>query len=449
MRRLLWKEWYDLRWYLIGFLAGPWLVTRLGMLQKLLPREVYDLVFWVMAILLAFVAATRVSKDVRAEHMSVQWLPINRWVVWLTKYVPGLLVAVVLPMWMRWVVTVTYADPWAKGYTIDQGLGGPEVMSAIYACTFAASMFLPSMAAVLVGLLVEVVVGGYISYSLVGYAPANAFFAALAAVATTVSVGAWRRPAGATVRSRASSAGVGALLGLIPALCLGVLVAAHELGGLQAFIRNCDSYRAWQRSRQATFGRPWVCDGADDIVSADGRYVAHLTELWSNPGTRNRLVIVDAYGNQIEVPDPTAIPAAWMPNGRLLVYTGSMGREMVLNEFDPRAHRLTRLASFPPLRRDRTCAPIDGVFPDPSGHRLALALQPSVGSGQDIWALDLRTRSLRMLRPGVMLSGRFPQDFSWDDDALVVWRMGDYWRFPLDGSAPRRVTASMKEAPGD
>lgn len=447
MRRLLWKEWHELRWYLIGFLFGPWLAAWWGnRLNNGTPQSVSDPLFWAMTILLSFVAATRLSKDVRAEYMSVQWLPVNRWAVWLTKFIPGFIVAVLLPLWIRWVVTVVAdANPALVGMRIDQGSDGIEVSTAVYACVFAASMFLPSLAAVLVGIFAACTIAGYMSDLLAILLSANACFAAQAVVATAVSVGAWRRPAGAGARSRASSAGVAALLGLIPALGLGFLIAVHESGGLQVFARNYDLYRATQLSWYTTSGRPWNVSAADDIVSADGKYVAHMAELWTRPGTRNRLEITDAHGHHVEVPDPTAVPAAWLPNGRFLVCTGSMGREMILNEFDPRTNRLTPLASFPPPKRGKSYAPIEGVFPEPSGNRVALVVSPRVGIGSDIWVLDMHTKALRILLPGVS----FSDDLVWDGDDLVVLRMGDYWRIPSDGSAPRRVTVSMKEASGD
>ncbi len=445
MRRLLWKEYYELRWYVIGLVASPYLLTFWGMKQKWLPREVYGFVFWVMAILLAFMASTRLSKEMHANHMSVQWLPINRWVIWLTKYVPGFLIALLLPVWTRWVVTVVYADPWYRGYTIDQGMASPEIMSAVYACTFAVSLFLPSMAAVLIGILIVILSAALLPSVFSAFVPVNAFYATLAALATAVCIGAWYHPAGAGVRSRAISSGAGGLLGLVPALAIGILVAIHSLGGLVKLDTRYDKYQAWQSMRHRLHSYPWASLEADDVASPDGRYIAHMAQQWTSKRPGNILEIVDAHGRSVIVPDPTAIPAAWLPNGNLLVYTGMVRRRVTLQEFDRRTNRLTTLASFPPIRAYPTSLPIQHVFPDPSGARAVMLVSPRVGEGTDLWLLDLRTKAFKLLQPGWSLSGRLPGDFAWDGDSLVVWRKGNYWRIPLDGSAPKRIKLNAKE----
>jgi hypothetical protein len=443
MFRLLWKELHEAKWYLLSLLAVPWIVSLWCIAQKgIRPSEIYALCFWVCTLPIAFLASTRVQKDMQPNQLSADWLPVNRWVDFLVKFAPGIIVVVLVPTWLRFVVTVCAGDPGVLDHLMT------AVASSIYTFTFAVSMFLPSLPAALVGVAVDMVACGWSIKALPSYVPREIVTGALAAIAVTACIGVWARTERSSIKTRASGAVTGIAVGLVPVVVIGFLVSMHAAGGLQEFRTLRTEYLAQRKSEKhhrnsRRYPSPFT------QVSMDGRSIAFVTNV---PGSRDgstRLVIADIGGGRTIVPGSTASPAAWLRNGDLLVFTGTSASGIQLSRFDRHAKRLVWLASFPPCRGDQSLMrPIISVAPDSSSNNVALVVMPPNFGLPDLWVVDARTRSLKLVRRSFSTeqSGDY---LAWNDGSIVIVRGSDYCRMPLDGSRPVWITDAQKEVRHD
>ncbi len=441
MRRLLWIELNDTKWFVITLLALPWTFGLWAHQHLHLEAGMLVLMCFTGSILtVAFWGATRVLRDIQPNHLSVYWLPVNRWVGFIAKFMPGFIFAILLPAYILMAVRVITGHSGGSGYEVEAS------MACIYASSFAASMFLPSMGAGLIATVLDLIAAALILPRLPDYVPKDAVILAFAALMFAVCLGVWSRPASASLRQRASGALNGVLAGVIPMLLVGTLAAIWGAGGVKPLRTAYDSYQAAITSEAAMSSKPYVSPGA--VVSPDGRSVAVVTYLRATakdlgPGS---LVISDADGRQTIIPVKDASPVAWLSSGDLLFYTGRQGRDIYLNRFDRRISRVVRLASFPPhsgqMNRIR---PIISVVPEPSGDRVALVVGSATGDFHpDLWLLNTRTRVLRLIRPGLntVCEGSY---IAWDGNSIVIARCSEYWRIPLDGSRPMYVTDKAKE----
>ena len=440
MPRLLWKEFHELKWYLAALLLLPWAITLWAVLQmKASAKDAYDLCFWVCTLPLAVWASTRFGKDMaHPNHLSVQWLPVNRWIGFASKFVPGLLVAALGPAWMRFVVIVCSGDsvPWSPIM--------PAAASSIYAVTFAVSIFLPSLPAALVGVVLDMIACGWTLKHLPSYIPQQVGVGALAGIATAASLGVWARPASFGFGPRASGAARGIAVGLVPVLCLTILVSARYAGGLDEF-RTLRTQHAAQRKSAEEAMESHFYLMPPPLVSPDGRSFAYVVIHEASPYDRTTTMIADIANGRIAVPGETAAPAAWLRDGDLLVFTGTTGSGVQLRRFCRRENRLILLASFPPCAGDRYwMRPILAVSPDPSSDRVALLVMPPSGGLPDLWVVDSQEGHPKLIRRS--LDVKSPTDsIAWHDGQIVIARQSNYWRIPPDGSWPLRVTSALKE----
>lgn len=440
MRRLLWKELHEAKWYLLGLLVLPWAVSLWCSTQKgIVPNEAYALCFWLCTLPIAFLASTRVQKDMQPDQLSADWLPVNRWVDLLAKFAPGMVVVVLVPTWLRFVVRVCVGDPMVLDHLMT------ATASSFYTFTFAVSMFLPSLPAVLVGVVVDLVACDWSIKALPSYVPREIVTDALAAIAATACIGVWVRPERSSIKRRASGALTGIAIGLVPVLGIGFLVSVHSAGGLKEFRALRSQYLVQRKSeKEHRSSRPYQSPFAQ--VSMDGRSIASVIVSPGDPNGSTQLVIADVGGGRTIVPGSTASPAAWLRNGDLLVFTGTSGTGVHLSRFDRHAKRLVWLATFPPCEGHKR--PIISVVPDPSSYNVALVVMPPNFGLPDLWVVDARTRSLRLIRRSIRIE-QSSDYIAWNDGSIVMERQSDYWRMPLDGSRPVYITGAQGEVRHD
>lgn len=443
MLRLLWKEFHEAKWYLLSLLALPWVVSLWCILQKGVgAKDTYDACFWVCALPLVFLASTRMQKDMQPNQLSADWLPVNRWVGLFAKLAPGLAVAVLLPIWLRLVVTI------CAGETVPLDYLMMAVASSIYAFTFAVSMFLPGLPSALVGVAIDMIACGWSIKALPPYFPREVVVGALALMAVTACIGVWVQTERSSIKRRAGGALTGIAVGLIPVLGIGFLFSMHTAGGMKEFRVKRNQYLAQRKSKDSGRGSMSYASGGLQ-VSLNGRSIAFVKGVRGDSDNGTELVVADIDGQETTVPGSTASSAAWLRDGDLLVFTGMIGSGIHLNRYYRRENRLARLASFPSCRGDHVYTrPIISVVPDPLSDRVALVVMPPSGGLPDLWVLDAHKGNPRLVRRNIATKweGNY---ITWSGDSIIMVRQSEYCRIPLDGSRPRFITDSGKEVRHD
>jgi hypothetical protein len=445
--RLLWKEWHELKWYLAALALGPWLATLLlsSKLGYYRGEGIYSGDLMILLLVLAFWAGTRMPGETRPTRFGVGWLPIKRWKVWLVKFGPGFLVAVLFPLWVH-VVALYRVHPirYEEHETALMHVAANLACSiSIYTCTFAVSMFASSVVAIMCGYALTFMAPGV----LLVYAgiPLDMYQTLFSGIALAVGLALWTKGRGAGAVRRAGMA----LVAAIPGMALGVLVlavaAVINAGSIQAFRANLKTVVLWRLthilSRSPSYD---IWNIGQMLPSPDGRFLAYVHWLRDGRNYRRREIRVrNSQGDIAVLRRSLASPTAWLPDGRLVVAAHGNDWETALLEWDPGTGKVERLASMPR---------ITAVIPDPLGDRIAILAAARRSSGTDLWVLDLRSRRLKLLRPGLSL-GEWWQDDAvrWDGERLVFYRdfRRGYWSVRADGTDFRQVFPLPKEGHGD
>jgi len=452
MIRLLWKEWHELKWYLIALALGPWLLGLLPSSKLGYDRSgIWSLDVLLLLLILAFWAGTRMPGEMRATRFGVGWLPIKRWKVWLVKFGPGFLVAALFPLWIH-LVALYRVHPIRYGENETALMHVADNLAyalSLYTCTFAVSMFASSVVAILCAYVAAIYVVPAILLSGPIYAGVreSAIQVLLSGVALTVSFGVWTKGRSAGPVRKTGVTVVSAFSGL----ALGVLVLAFvgiiSAGSFRAFrveLYKVAEYWAMSHHRDGSYHVP----GTRELPSPDGRAFAYVCVFYDveTRGSRTaytyrtgEIRIRDFRGTVAVLKQAWASPAAWLPDGSLLVVTGNKeGRPIALSEWDPRTGRLVHLARLPRIAF---------VIPDSTGDKIAVLASPRRGGGDDLWVLDRQSRRTKLLRPGLNMtwSGQSPP--RWNGDRLIFYRnfRSGYWSIRADGADFKRVFPEARD----
>ena len=454
MIRLLWKEWHELKWYLIALALGPWPLGLLWRSELGQDEGGYSsLAEFILMLVLAFWAGTRMPGGMRPARFGVGWLPIRPWKVWLVKFAPGLIVAALLPLWMQMLHPVQWHDRDPAVILINVA-DDVILYVTLYTCTFAVSTLASSIVAILSGYALTVIVPTLVLGNLEHYGVRDsAVHVLLVAVALCVSFGVWTRGRGAGPARKTGVTVASASIGLVFGLLVLALMDTRSLLGFGGVLGKTAEYWAMSRHRDA-----YDVTGPRELASPDGRafaYVCSFHDVQTRTSTHGPLKMIttaykyrtgeirirDSHGTTAVLKRAWASPEAWLPNGSLLVATGRHGRPITLSEWDPRTGRLVHLATLPRM---------DFVIPDSTGDKIAVLTSPRRGQGDDLWMLDRRFRRLKLLRPGLSILWSRQRPPRWDRDRLIFYRdfRTGYWSIRADGADLRQVFPKPKEARG-
>jgi len=437
--RLLWKEWHELRWYLIGLALGPWLFVLLlsSKLGYYRGGGIYSGDLMILMLILAFWAGTRMPGEMRATRFGVGWLPIKRWRVWLVKFGPGFLIAALFPLWIH-VVALYRVHPiqYDENETALMHVAANLAYAlSLYTCTFAVSMFASSVVAIMCGYALTFIAPGFLPYAGILY---QTLFSG---IALAVGFGVWTKSRGAGAVRRAGVAVIAA----VPGTALGVLALAVagiiSSGSVHAFRSNLNAVVLWRLAHILSRGPSYdIWNIGQALPSPDGRNLAYVH--WLRDGHNYRGRDIRVRNSQVDIAvlrRSLASPVAWLPDGRLVVAAHGNEWDVDLFEWDPGTDKLERRASLPR---------IIGVFPDPAGKKIAILASPRHSSGMDLWVLDRRSRRLKLLRPGLSVHDWWKDDaVRWDGDRLIFYRSfrSAYWSIRADGADFRRVFPEVRD----
>jgi len=450
MGRLLWKELHEVKWYLIGLVLGPWLLTlwpssTLGYSTKS-GRTGWDVP--ILLLILTFWAATRMPGEMRLNRLTVRSLPIGAWRIWAVKFLPGFIMVILLPLWIHLVAEMRVHPTYSQWDTPAKHITESFVGAAsLYTVTFAASLLASSMTAVLAGWFVVFgcveVIRGY-----TGYAIEESYVRVmLALIGLFVMLGIWTKARSGGIRRKVAVAAISAalapLVGLAALLSYWAIVGGGPRGieyGL-AVLRDRPRSNRWQPYQVSG----WLSTYPHYIVSPDGKSIAYRIRI-----SIIHLRVWDSRADKMVMERKDAAPAAWLPDGNLLFVTcGSKKETMDLLEWDRVSGGVSKLASFP-RSADQSYSPaMQRVVPSGDGNKVALFVSPRRGSGVDLWVLDRKSHALKLLRPGLSADWWNGVEAAWDGDRLVFRRGATYWSIRWDGSNLRRTFKPHTEANGD
>ncbi|MCX6377489.1 MAG: hypothetical protein NTU88_15885, partial [Armatimonadetes bacterium] len=205
MIRLLWKEWHELKWYLIALALGPWLFTLLWSSKLGYGGSgIWSFDVQILMLVLAFWGGTRMPGEMRPTRFGVQWLPVRPWKVWLVKFAPGFIVAVLLPLWIHVVALsrvhpITYGHYYGHYWTPFRYIADNLAYAlSVYTCTFAVSMFASSVVAILCAYVGAVMVPGILLNGPTYFGiRESAIQPLLSGIALAVGFGVWTKGRGA------------------------------------------------------------------------------------------------------------------------------------------------------------------------------------------------------------------------------------------------------------
>jgi hypothetical protein len=450
--RLLWKEWHELKWYLIALALGPWLLglvpsSKLGYDWN----GIWSLDVQVLMLVLAFWAGTRMPGEMRPTRFGVGWLPIRPWKVWLVKFAPGFLVAVLLPLWIH-VVAFARVHPIRLGEhetALMHVAGSLAYALSLYTCAFAVSMFASSVVAILCAYVGAVILPGILLSGPTYFGiRESAIQPLLSGIALAVGFGVWTKGRGAGIGRKSGVMVIAAFSGLLLGVLVLALIGIVRYGSVQALRGELDkAAQYWAMSRHTD--QPYEIGGARELPSPDGRALAYARSFYAKRPRGDKSArkyrggevrIRDWRGDVAVLKRSWASPAAWLPDGKLLVVIGREGHPISISEWDPPSGGLRLLARMPGI----AC-----VAPDRAGDKIAVLTSPRRGYGLDLWILDRHSRRLKLLRPGL---GVYPWEddaVRWDGDRLVFYRgLRALWSIRADGSDLRQALPTRKEARG-
>lgn len=433
MRRLLWKEWHEIRWYFLGLLVGPWMLTlwpphfteQMGTNYVL---DSHSERIQILLLIAMFWGATRLSGENRPGRLSVRTLPISQSAVLMVKLVPGLIVSCLLPLWIHVAVTSQLLPIYQYGltplYYISENFW---LLLSGYLVSFALSTFCSSVVAVLISWLLV-----FFSTTFVTYGSVDEFLRAFLALAGLFLGSAiWLKGANVGTKRRVGI-GVVAVLIAFPIFISGLYMYSKGTARTPFRLALASVLR---RHRSES---PGVLFGhSPDSLSPDGRFLMYTSKDWVLNKHRGgwyvvTLKVLDFQHRKTLLEQKDARPITWLPDGKLLIAALEKDNFM-LSEWDPDTGKRRIMLRYP---CDSEQCPITRIWPRPDGRKIALVIS-SKRAGSDLWMLDRTSGELALLWPGVP---HWLADVAWDGDRFIFEKVyNQYWSIQSDGSDLRRV----------
>lgn len=436
MRRLLWKEWHEIRWYLVGLLLGPWLLS-LRTSTHLLDDRNYvldsgSMPVMVLLLVIAFWGATRLSGENRPGRLSMRTLPVSRWKVFVVKLLPGLIVAGLMPLWIHLVFITRYHPDFSNwGYPpahyIFENLWG---MLCAYLVSFALSTCTSTAVAVIAGFGI-LMLGSRFMTSFCDLDIGRAFFSMMALFAAPML---WIK-GGTGGAKRKIAIGAISILLTIP-IFLGlfyVYFIGHWRGPTPGMVLFLETITGRYHFSPTI---PELTDWDKPVVSADRRLLAYSSQSSAHFGRKKTIpIVLDVWDFRLRkslLTEDDAAPIVWLANGSLLFLKYGESRADLI-EWNPSTRKGRYLLSY-------TCnagkCPIEKVIPSPDGRWIAFFILPRHNAGVDMWMLDRQSTCFKLIRPGVEDYDYSP---TWDGDRLIYSENWDFWSIKPDGSDRREI----------
>jgi hypothetical protein len=440
MKRLLWKEWQEVKWYLAILLVGPWAfaasgVCTLGFLRitQVGSRSWTDQTWLDIAVLFAVIAlwgATRIENGHRTHGFGLDWLPAKPWTVWAVKFLPGLMASILFPAGVLLAAHTLFHPEYGARHiprvdAWDLTRLYLAVSIAAYCVSFAAATLL-STAASLVTTAVLVFIGFYTDLALFlehheSWTLGHSALSQMTLIAMTVSLVVWASNRRSEPKKRWITATVTTFI-----LC-GILVLGfhRDVGRVFGGHDQEASYNPSETPRSLV----------DPVNTAEAyRVVTSMPKHQEKYELRVRTTTADvpvARANYVA-------PYAWVSNGNLIFGTTEDYKTMSLREWDRYSGKVTLLTRVESQIQWNGLRPIKRVIPNQDGTKAAMLILPYEGDASDLWVLDLKTHESRLICPGVSPHWdqvRPGQDNPavWRGDNIIFYRSGEFWSIRSDG----------------
>lgn len=425
MKRLFWKEWHELRWYLLACAVVPLVV--LGLFEDYSQRGLFSAEVQMLMLILLFWGASRMREYAQSNRFTIHSLPESRLQVLAVKFLPGLIMAVLFTCWIRSAVLV-------KGLGLeDEPMDWLAYAVSLYMVSFAFSLFASTIASVLASWFV-VWGGGAILQSLTHYGLRDDITHwSLAAAAFFTIMGICLIVRHADLRRRVAVV----LISMMLAFPTGLIIE----NGARMDAISCDLTNIFAHPKEPD--RPFDGSYADNavriLVSQDRNSFAYA----EGRGTVDEVKIRDAHGVRTILKRNAAAPMAWLPDGNLLIVASDTALDTQLLEWNHKSGVLSYLVRFPNNNENRRfdMPSIERAIPSPDGTKIAL-IKENEKRGYDLWMLDRRSRKLKLAHPGMSVDWYGNGGFSWDGDRLVFKRGSRFWSIRSDGSDLKRIPCS-------
>ena len=409
MRRLLWKEWHELRWYVIAMVFIPWVVLS-PVFAGDIHRDLFAVDVQMLMLVLLFWGASRMREDMQTHF------PVSRLQMLAVKLLPGLVMAVLFPYWIRFVAV-------SKGLMLDnEPLTWLAYAVSLYMVSFAFSLFASTIASVLAawftifsgGPIFETLARNY-DYSYRSSDKAIIYLW-LAGTAFLTITGMCLIVRHNDARRRA------AIILIFLALALPTMLIIRNGHREEVPLAPYDSSYA---------------DNARILASPDRRMFAYA----ESNSYLDEVKIRDAHGVRTILKRNGAAPTAWLSDGNLLIIATDTGLDTQFLEWNHKSGVLSYLIRFSNNKESRQfdMPSIYRAIPSPDGAKIALVTESETGYGDDLWMLDRRSRKLKLAHPGMYVDWDGNEGFSWDGDRLVFNRGDRYWSIRSDGSDLKRI----------
>lgn len=455
MKRLLWKEWHEVRWYLLGLIVCPWVFAlHINIENDKHYIDSTDLGMWALLLILGVWAATRTSSEgLEKNSLTTHSLPVKPGTVWAARFLPGLLAAVSVPFFVH-VACKIHFHSILKGvdWTSIHGIPVPVpfidnlmLCIAMYSVAFLVSMMASTMVAIIIGLGVVypgcLFVEEYLNVTH-GFSSLNQLYALLATMACFGSIGlSLRNPSdGLAVKLRTTGFsfifGLATIFVLTSVVCI---VVARSPSGMQGELRYLKSLvksaDVEETSDLWNISRP--------VTDYDGRRIAYNGVIKRGEKHHDMDVrVVDEHGDRSILRRKCASPLAWVQGHYLLIAASDSGRDVQLLRWHSRTGDVQILTTF-----EMSTSPsksIPRVVPNSDGTFVAMLIMPVRGSYSDLWMFDSNTGLCRMVKPSIYSSwydgfGYFEFARWLDGKFLYKGSDGGIWEINPDGTEFKRI----------
>jgi len=448
VRQLLWKEWNEVKGYLLLLAVGPWvfaLAAKRGLYYSGLSRgfSAPELAggLAVPVILVVFLwAATRVESKPNNRNLCLEGVPAGALDTLCAKFLPGLAVALLIPFWLHIAACVAMGSPFQPAWEVLPFL---KVSACAYCFTFALSLRVPATIATITAIPVSMVVFSYASFQ------ANTVleFLALPYVwLTTFSLIllliSWFTGESSPWRGRValSCCTILAVMGM-------ALWSVHGL-----------PHRTHIALEEEATWLDWYAPVIVDKSQRAVAYVAvptvgndeprgHQEQLQNKPPEHPKAKLkVWISGKESVVAQAGYVsPYAWLPNGRLVFGATDNPSTLYINDWDPQTGETRKLALFRSTTAYGMSSPVGGFFLNQDGSRAAVFADSYVHEGADLWILDLRHGGARVICADRALSSKWMSGYQgeWRRDTLVFITPRDELRsICVDGTSFKLIAGS-------
>lgn len=430
MKRLLWKEWNEVKWYLLLLAAGPFVVAMVTLITDGFDGHLFNgsiselagFIFTIFILIIYIWAASRIENGFRSNGFGLDWLPVDSWKVWAVKFLPGFIVAALFPLWMRLSISEITGAYFASDFTTGVTVDYMQYMLVAYTVSFTLAMLFP--------FALSVVVAVAVTFASLILLPSpwdrtpspiweNTIFVQIIVVAIAVSIALWFK----YLRTDARKKKIAAVI---------VAVAVYALVGMTSYLKVY--YSLMQGIAKRPTHEVLKFDASDPLINTKQASIAYA------PKKKKGLNIYINGRTTTLVQADYALPLAWLPDGNLVFATIDSSRLKVnISEWNRKSEKMALLAALPAPQRTGTFSVMGKAIFNADGSRGAVFITPPDGGGSlDLWMLDLTHGGARLVYPGTC-RGWQGTNGAWNGDRLIFMRNGAYWSIKYNSKGLKSV----------